>query len=140
MSEEIKKYRLPREITEKWLVALRSGEYDQGQGKLKIVRDEETSKLFSKPKVTYCCLGVLGMICGIEDKYLIGKNDFNASIILYNGVEAFDNASEFIKTYGVPVELTASSDLVQKLIGLNDTDGYSFKVIADWIENNVELY
>jgi len=57
MSE--KKYRLPREFAEKWVAALRSGEYKQS-----------TKNLYND--AGYCCLGVACKIEGISDDAMFG--------------------------------------------------------------------
>lgn len=45
---------MKKEIADKWIAALRSGDYKQGKGALR------------KKDDTYCCLGVLCAILGIE--------------------------------------------------------------------------
>lgn len=52
------------ELKTKWLAALRSGEFKQGQGKL---HDPATE--------AYCCLGVLCKIMGAEFRQAEGAND-----------------------------------------------------------------
>lgn len=48
---------MPREIAEKWLKALRSGEYSQGRHRLCTYMLED-----GVVKARYCCLGVLQMV------------------------------------------------------------------------------
>ena len=48
-----KKPKLPKRFKNKWINALRSGKYKQGQ-----------SDLYNENKDTFCCLGVAGFICG----------------------------------------------------------------------------
>lgn len=45
------------DLKQKWLAALRSGDYQQGQGELLDVSDN-----------AFCCLGVLCSVAGIERK------------------------------------------------------------------------
>lgn len=59
----MKRYRLPKEFTEKWLKALRSGKYEQG-----------TFKLYKEEDNSYCCLGVAGNICGVSNRSMNHKD------------------------------------------------------------------
>ena len=131
-----KKYRLPKSVTEKWLAALRSGEYEQGFG-----------KLFADGM--YCCLGVLGHVCSVPNELMKFKLVFfvdpvvdKRSAINYFDKKTFDNLN-------IPLEVIGSSSsnkLVNELAHMNDGIGLwfdnkqSFEQIADWIEKNCELY
>ena len=68
----------------------------------------------------YSCLGVAEKIAGSEDKYICR---------LYNAFSDF-----------VPKEILAKTSLSKELIRLNDDLKFSFKEIANWIEENVEGY
>lgn len=105
------KYKLPKEITEKWVTALRSGEYGQ------------TTRLLTDFNDNYCCLGVLCKTLNVSDED-IGYN--NKSCI------AFGQGS----IVGIPKGL--DEGLHKILTEMNDS-GKSFSEIADWIEENVEL-
>jgi hypothetical protein len=48
--------KLPKKFKEKWIAALRSGEYKQGDG-----------MLYDSASNSYCCLGVAGVILGIPE-------------------------------------------------------------------------
>lgn len=112
-----KKFRLPKEFAEKWIAALRSGEYKQGEG-----------SLFDGD--SYCCLGVGCVVSGMRPKTI-------------------EMGSIIQRKYRKPPkEIRGDSEenrLVAHLIDMNDgnnSDGthYTFPQIADWIEQNVELY
>ena len=108
------KYKLPKEFATKWLQALRSGKYKQGKNRLCSVDGE------------YCCLGVAGEVAGNDVK---PKGKLRAFL----RHEEFDN---------IPDELIGDSmenGLVNILSVKNDSSE-SFDSIADWIEQNVELY
>jgi hypothetical protein len=102
-----------QELKEKWLEALRSGQYEQGFGRLKL-------------QDRYCCLGVL---CDVSDT---GR---------------FSIAGDFIRhDYSVmrtTLDSNMSSDLGvdydtrDRLIRMNDSLGYTFPEIANWIEVNL---
>lgn len=47
--------KLTRELKSKWVKALESGDYRQGTG-----------ALYDETVGTYCCLGVLGEVCGVK--------------------------------------------------------------------------
>lgn len=116
-----KQFKLPKEFAEKWLTALRSGEYKQGRGALCKTDRNDHSKNY------YCCLGVACAILDISKDRLIGHSAI------------YDNV--FFPE--VPVELLglyANIELPYYLSKLNDERKYSFTEIADWIDKNVEKY
>lgn len=110
--------KLPAEFKAKWVAALRSGEYKQGQG-----------ELWNEQNNCYCCLGVACVLSGV-DKYSINKQEF---------IKAEP---------AVPALLVGDPDLnplVKILAGMNDGDTYfvgnkrlyTFPEIADYIEANL---
>ena len=117
----MKDFRLPKEFAEKWLKALRSHDYEQGDG-----------ALYKEKTNGYCCLGVA---CRIEYplQYLKASDGYAGLIEKSQGQLKFDLKK-------IPKELKGSNDLVKRLTRMNDDENYSFKKIADWIEDNVELY
>ena len=114
------------EIKQKWLDALRGGEYSQGRFQL---RDDDNN---------FCCLGVLcdlylkehnkEWVKGEEQfAYLIPSQDGNSGEILTN---------EVIEWSGLKLhnpELTFGEDH-GVITDLNDHENYSFEQIADLIE------
>ena len=96
-----------KQLRDEWVRALRSGEYEQGRGRLRKGNGEDAK---------YCCLGVLGVVCGSPD------------IELLHDVMTHINAT---------TELLTS--LRMRLIDMNDRDLMSFPEIADWIEANVPV-
>lgn len=102
---------LPKNFKTKFLKALRSGEYPQGQDRL-------------TDGVKYCCLGVACEVAGVKK---IPKNyQFIPSAIA-------DPKKQFKK---VPQILKGDQSVPRELAHLND-DGKSFKEIADYIEANL---
>lgn len=103
---------LTQDQLDKWLVALRSGEYKQITNYLKTPDG-------------YCCIGVL---CDLvnhdawDDPNVAGSwSSWKSGAITFEA--------------GLPPAFLP--DAVQcKLIHLNDADGKSFSEIADWIEQN----
>jgi hypothetical protein len=120
----MKDFRLPKEFATKWLKALRSGDYKQDSG-----------GLYDGYSGGYCCLGVA---CRIEYPIHYLKN--NSGSDGYAGL--IEKSKHHLKfdLKKIPKELKGGNTLVDKLTRLNDDENYSFKEIADWIEDNVELY
>jgi hypothetical protein len=123
------------QVKEKWIAALRSGEYSQGDGKLRSDKG-------------FCCLGVLCDLYAQEPFtqgwkfngeyeesplpmdywYFDGESEFlPESVMKWAGLEA--NCPE--------VAVDTDEDVVYDLIAnLNDT-GYSFSTLADIIEKQL---
>jgi hypothetical protein len=119
----MKDFRLPKEFAEKWLKALRSGDYEQG-----------TNVLYKEKTNGYCCLGVA---CRIEyPLHYLKASDGYAGLI----EKSLHQLKFDLKK--IPNELKGDSYniLVRTLTRMNDDENYSFDQIADWIEKNVELY
>ena len=112
--------KLPIEFKTKWVAALRSGEFKQGN-----------LKLYNEKNNTYCCLGVACVIAGID------KN--NTDVMDRGYIYSRNIKSDEIKEQLKPLFFDNNnvSPLVLKLTTMNDVDKKSFNEIADYIE--VEL-
>lgn len=103
-----------KELRDKWVAALRSGEYPQTQQHL-------------KDACGYCCLGVL---LDIDDP--IGWEAKNPRTTFFEhrkGVEC-----------ELPVGAYGMDHKTQSLlVRMNDTENASFARIADWIEQNIPV-
>lgn len=117
-----KKHTLPREFGEKWVQALRGGEYKQTKNKLAKVENG---------KCSYCCLGVAGKMRHFTDAEMCQYGELSE-------LSSDNDYKDLKEIYGIPERLILGM-LVSELIGLNDTENYTFPQIADWIEQNVEL-
>lgn len=109
-----KKLQLPKEFAEKWVKALRSGEYEQGSEAL-----HQNGK--------YCCLGLACLVSGHE----------------YVGSEGLIDLRKYYKVPPVLTDVYEDEEgkmpnLDQTLATMNDS-GSSFKDIANWIEHNIEF-
>lgn len=152
----MKNYGLPKEFAEKWLAALRSGNYVQGGASL-LSYEELGDFSVDINKKSYCCLGVACALTGVEEKIYGGESfvskDSNINIM-------------YMLEKGYPKELIGETDLPYILALLNDgvkitnhlIDNYfsgiifrkpfvlnevyklNFSEIADFIEDNVEFY
>jgi hypothetical protein len=99
---------MKKELKEKWVAALRSGQYEQARGKL---RDGDG----------YCCIAVL---CELTEVQHDGE-----SFIEWNGNLTISDADD-------PLEWTHGA-YQNKLVKMNDDLGKTFPEIADWIEANI---
>lgn len=111
-----------QELKSKWTAALRSGEYKQGQYRL---RQTDNS---------YCCLGVLCNIVnpeGWHPRELLGD---------YYFIEGSENNNLVPENVTLPDYLRGRLDISVieegNLIDLND-NGSSFSEIADYIDANL---
>ena len=152
----MKKYKLPKEFAEKWLAALRSGNYIQG-GACLLSYEELGDFSVDINKKSYCCLGVACALTEAEEERYGGESfvseDSNINIA-------------YMLEKGYPKELIGEEDLPYILASLNDgvkitsslVDNYfsgisfrkpfvigeiyklNFFEIADFIEDNIEFY
>lgn len=125
------------ELHRKWIEALRSGEYKQGSG-------QYCSRSYDGTD-SYCCLGVLADVAGIEKKYT------GTGVVWEDG---FDEKGERIWTYCSPnVELVQEKMKLHSHMGypndvadvyalwvLNDDRKWTFAEIADYLEQNIDQY
>lgn len=124
------------EIKNKWVTALRSGEYKQARGSLVAVEDGERG---------YCCLGVLCQLAADEGvcevtgtMFHTGEADYYSpntsetvlpnSVMDWSGLNSFDPCVTF--------QGEASTHQVS-LSALNDNRQLSFSQIADLIEEQL---
>ena len=115
MISKEKEYKLPKEFAGKWVKALRSGDYKQGNG-----------QLYNTTSDSYCCLGVACNVAG-----------YATDIKKHGGSEYIDESTNnyFPK---VPKLLKQETIFTEIVANMND-QGASFDEIAKWIEKNVEF-
>lgn len=131
-------------IMKKWVKALRSGKFKQGQGTLK--------QFNKRGEARHCCLGVLCELYNSEMKK--NKKKTLPEKIFNNDSEFLYGCSKFgTKTYDLPKQVKEWSGVknalgqfynkddqyndIQTLADLNDS-GLTFKTIANTIEKNWE--
>lgn len=110
-----KQYQLPKEFVNKWIKALRSGEFQQ---------DTTAGQLSYNG-----CYCVLGVAC------------------VANGIPISDDGLDTVDKDGEPVNYdelkrvmqVQDTNFINVIYRLNDGKKLSFKQLADWIEQNVEL-
>lgn len=153
-TSEVVTPRMNPEIKERWVAALRSGEYQQGFGQLR-VRNYEAS--IGEPLYRYCCLGVL---CDLAAQDAVG-HWIDESTFAANDVETVVGASNdpsranggappaFVWDWAGYTETQGASGIRRtdptvtnpdggegniSLVGLNDGIRQDFRGIADTIE------
>lgn len=119
MSQPKNELKINQKFKRKWITALRSGKYKQGEGELKI-----------KGKQQFCCLGVACDVAGIaRDKYSGKGMPFELSKTLQLRLPPFFRSAE----HGGNGKC---EEYMQTLASMND-DGESFETIADEIESTL---
>lgn len=163
-----KTFKLEKEFAEKWLTALRDGSYQQGSGTLVSIDDDNDTDNPKFINCQYCCLGVAMALCDFEPRELYGfelPDDVTTmkNVEARNGLPpelAYEEKTRLRKNGRAADLITILSqlndgiryshylgylivfpDLIFKKIS-DKEDGvvmYTFKDIAEWVEDNVEL-
>lgn len=107
-----------KELKEKWVTALESGKYKQG-----------TDTLFDG--VSYCPLGVLCKVAG--KKYAIFEEGFISYPLDEGSPWQTEIPPATASAMGLGEDTTKKGGTQDLIMGMNDTDGRSFKEIAEWI-------
>jgi len=109
---------------EKWVKALRSGKYKQARSRLREIDGD---------KIGYCCLGVLGEVCGVPQERLNNYHTLTDGMNKKCGIANEEGAPK----YGYTVKVRLANQYLEfpSLASAND-QGASFRAIATWIEKN----
>jgi len=99
---------MTQEFKNKWVAALRSGEYKQG-----------FRRLYDYDDNSYCCVGVAHSLCGVSQRILVHR---------YNLLVLPDHESKEVNDLGI--------SQLRVLANMNDR-GKTFSEIADYIEQNL---
>lgn len=121
--------KMPKELRDKWVSALRSGEYAQGTGALYNLCDE-----------SYCCLGVLEYVCeGSCEKTTSDEEAYGRYLAVPSDEFYERNDISLLDDTGA-----TDDDIIDDLVLMNDGSMHSrqvsFENIASFIENTVEIY
>jgi hypothetical protein len=115
---------MKRELFNKWISALRSGNYEQGTGFL--CRNDK-----------FCCLGVLLDVA--KEPYETNMSGLRFYFGEIKAVGALSDSA--VKKYGFKTDCGGSYiEGGTSLVNLNDTIRKPFDKIADILENNPEAY
>lgn len=102
----------------KWVAALRSGKYEQGQKRLRSDDDK------------YCCLGVL---CDVINPNVWRRHEFTNEFMWGDSCNTVFFYTKELK------ELKLNDSDQAYFMGLNDQEKHSFSEIADYIERTSTL-
>jgi hypothetical protein len=118
---------MKKALAMKWVKALRSGKYKQAKDYLRVEGENG--------RESYCCLGVLGTICGIP-KDTLSENKTLESFRKKCNIES-DEGTPFVEgeSTRIKVRIGKGFEEFPTLASAND-GGASFKAIATWIEKN----
>lgn len=117
-------------IKERWLTALRSGDYKQGEG---VLRNHDYDPVTGKPipgKEVYCCLGVLCDIVWPESWHKAEAANYDHP--MWDHDEGIEMPSDDLLA-----KVGLSEETAQRLANFNDKDHWTFAQIADWIADNL---
>lgn len=106
------------ELKQKWVAALRSGKYVQGQRTLKRVDRDGQAK--------HCCLGVLGEVLELEQ-----RQEPSGRVVFGSGRDTAYLSTDAAEVAGLDL------DAQMRLADLNDIEHLSFDEIADYIDQNL---
>lgn len=110
---------LKAEVKKRWVKALRSGEFQQGKGYLKLLP-------FGRQKATrYCCLGVLCQIEGVRENHSFDAKSVN-----------FGKSNTRLSDYMLR-KIGLNESEMKNLMRMNDSGDKTFKQIAQYIQVNV---
>jgi len=117
------------DLKEKWVAALRSDKYKQGDGHLRFIDHENVT--------TFCCLGVLCDVMGaewIDGRPMLG--DIHLKRINVDDADGSTYDEEEYLSFGTlsSIDLLAADQ--EELASMND-GGKSFAIIADHIEKTL---
>lgn len=118
------------ELKERWLEALRSGDFAQGYSRLKYTPFGGSS--------SYCCLGVLSELCGIPQE--TDNWDGEARFVFPGSMgHSFIEMppSEWLESKGISREQSKMLADMNDGSGTFDGEQQSFDLIADWIGDNL---
>lgn len=122
----MKHQKMNPEFKVKWLEALRSGKYEQGQVNLRSKQDK------------FCCLGVA---CDLEAKDGLLVEIDNGETFGYWSYRDASDEDAYRSSALLPSETTErtgiSDEVANLLTVMNDTKLMTFNEIADWIEENL---
>lgn len=113
-----------KRIKELWLKALRSGEYRQARKKM-FIRTKSGRESF-------CCLGVLTNECDAWGEYAEDRKANGFIVVSVSEINKLDT----LRGAFTPERCRLSESDKLFLARVNDS-GWSFEMIADWIEGNL---
>ena len=130
------------ETINKWLVALRSGDYDQipemlfgTHTKFSTELDDWGDPMDEWEVEGFCCLGVLGNICGAPVSRLQDGGFLDKELLDMTGMlegEIYTDPAN-----NIPPGNKECPETLQSLLARMNDEEWTFNQIADWIEENL---
>jgi hypothetical protein len=118
---------MDNELKQKWIAALRSGEYKQGHWPTVLnTHDGE--------KFEHCCLGVLAEVAGVDRDELL-DHDHLDKIERQDLLGSWDSGNKDEPPYDREYDVTLTT-AQRRLAAMNDNEK-SFREIADYIERTL---
>lgn len=111
----------------RWIDALRSGKFRQGEGNLR--------RKQSNNGVRHCCLGVYAEVCGVEFTPILPPITTGTVIYSFQFPEYREDYTTLPEGWARPRGI--SDEVQNHLMKMNDEDGCSFTEIADWVDANL---
>lgn len=112
---------MKKDLKEKWIKALKSGEYEQGKHSLRSIYDK------------YCCLGVLAHLVDPEGFSELKQTIGYGRVFRYLGKTS---GPQFLPRNLIK-ELGLSQEDLSELMDMNDHQEKSFCEISNWISANI---
>lgn len=109
---------MKKDVKERWVAALRSGDYKQGRKRLRTLED------------SFCCLGVL---CDVVHPDVWVKREDDDCYAIQEGNSPHSHFSGYIPI-NLADELGIDDSQQSVLVQMNDCKKKSFAEIADYIE------
>ena len=129
---DVKDFKLPKPLKRKWLAALRGRKYKQGKG-----------TLFDEGDNTFCCLGVLGSVCGLSNLAMKEKAFLEDGLEYDIGIEIPKVIQQTFAVFNDGTGNDAETEVdirdylkSKKSMVRMSPKRKSFGEIANWIEKN----
>lgn len=130
--------KMPAALKRKWLTALLSGVYKQGDGCLRLHAQQREAKGQEK----WCCLGVLCDVSGKGDWRQSQRQSWDQTtypvweFVFSDTLAGIAGRNDTVLPEGLRDALNITSQQEEQLVTMNDA-GKSFRVIAQWIDRNL---
>lgn len=113
-----------------WVDALRSDDYPQVHNALHF-SEADRDAYDDDFTVGYCCLGVLGSVCGISN------DDLRTDTLLNDEMSAITGMIPDTQTCVAITGTEENPKILQDLLSKMNDMSWTFSQIADWIEENL---
>lgn len=126
---------MKKDIVQKWVDALRSGDYRQTRGRLQRTVAKSDDVVYGSSEPGFCCLGVLCEIA-VADGVIENLGPDSDGDIQYGAAGSRSTVGPTIDIYDWLDETGGELGRLN-LVSLNDDEGYSFEQIAEVLETEI---